>query len=88
MAVQYNNPGNIRAGEGYAGETGETYKAKDGSEYVIFDTPEMGLRAMFLDLRSKTKEFDGDLMKMIQKYAPEADGNDPVAYHKFVSDYQ
>ena len=86
MAVQYNNPGNIRAGQGYAGETGKTYKAKDGSEYVIFDTPEMGLRAMFLDLRSKTKEFDGDLMKMIQKYAPEADGNDPVAYHKFVSD--
>lgn len=66
MAVRYNNPGNIRQGEGFAGETGDTY----GSNYVVFDTAQMGLRAMFLDFRSKIKQFDGDLAQMITKYAP------------------
>ncbi len=55
MAIRYNNPGNIRGGQDYAGETGEFYTASDGSQYVIFDTPEMGLRALFVDLRVKVK---------------------------------
>ena len=84
MAVSYNNPGNIRAGQGYAGETDERYTASDGSEYVIFDTPEMGLRALFVDLRSKIKEFDGDVDKIINKYAPPSDNNPTKKYANFV----
>ena len=80
MAVRYNNPGNIRQGEGFAGETGDTY----GSNYVVFDTPQMGLRAMFLDFSSKIKEFDGDLAKMITKYAPPSDNNPTDKYISYV----
>ena len=58
MSLIYNNPGNIRPGEDYAGETGEFYTALDGSKYVIFDSPEMGLRALFVDLRSKITQFN------------------------------
>jgi hypothetical protein len=84
MARSFNNPGNIRAGQNYAGETGENYKASDGSEYVVFDTKEMGLRALFVDLRSKVKEFDGDIDKIINKYAPPSDKNPTKKYAEFV----
>ena len=82
--TQYNNPFNIRPGQGYAGESG-TYKGKDGSEYVIFDSMELGLRAGLVDLRSKIKQKDGDLLEMIKKFAPEKDQNNPDSYFSFVS---
>ena len=66
MANIYNNPTNIEAGQGFAGETGNIY----GDRFSEFDTPEMGLRATFRDLRNKMKEFDGDVDKMITKFAP------------------
>ena len=66
MADIYNNPTNIEAGQGFAGETGKVY----GNRFSEFDTPEMGLRATFKDLRNKMKEFDGDVDKMITKFAP------------------
>ena len=84
MATQYNNPGNIRGGQDYAGETGDVYVAEDGSEYVVFDTPEMGLRALFVDLRSKISEFDGNIDQMINKYAPPSDNNPTKKYAEFV----
>jgi len=84
MAIKYNNPGNIRGGQDYAGETGEFYTASDGSQYVIFDTPEMGLRALFVDLRSKLNEFDGDIDQIINKYAPPSDNNPTQKYAEFV----
>ena len=80
----YNNPGNIRAGQDYAGELDDRYKASDGSEYVKFDTPEMGLRALFIDLRSKINQFDGDIDKIIAKYAPPSDKNPTDKYIEFV----
>lgn len=84
MAVIYNNPGNIRAGQDYAGELDDQYKASDGSGYVKFDSPEMGLRALFIDLRSKINEFDGDIDKIITKYAPPSDKNPTNKYIEFV----
>jgi hypothetical protein len=66
MANIYNNPTNIEAGEGFAGETGKVY----ADRFAEFDTPEMGLRAAFRDLRTKMKEFDGDVNKIITKFAP------------------
>lgn len=84
MSVKYNNPGNIRPGQGYAGETGEFYYDKNGEPYVIFDSPELGLRAMFVDLRSKIKEFDGDIKSIVNKYAPPQDDNPTSSYVDFV----
>ena len=66
MANIYNNPTNIEAGQGFAGETGNIYS----NRFSEFDTPEMGLRATFRDLRNKMKEFDGDVDKIITKFAP------------------
>jgi hypothetical protein len=84
MAISYNNPGNIRAGQGYAGELEDTYKAADGSAYVKFDSPEMGLRALFIDLRSKINQFDGNIDQIINKYAPPSDNNPTDKYIEYV----
>jgi len=86
MTTIYNNAGNIRAGQGYAGETGEFYYDANGQPYVIFDSPEMGLRALFVDLRSKLNEFNGDIAQMITKYAPPSDNNPTDNYIKFIQD--
>ena len=84
MSIRYNNPGNIRGGQDYAGETGEFYYDANGEPYVIFDSPEMGLRALYIDLRSKLNEFDGDIDQIINKYAPPSDNNPTQKYAEFV----
>jgi len=84
MKLIYNNPGNIRPGQDFAGETGEFYTAEDGSQYVIFDSPEMGLRALFIDLRLKIKQFNGNIDNIVNKYAPPADNNPTSSYVSFV----
>ena len=57
-----NNPGNILAGQGYAGQTGDTYTGKtSGLTYTKFDSPEMGLRAVFQEVKGKLKEFNGNV---------------------------
>ena len=66
MAI-FNNPGNIEKGAGFAGDTGKTY---GNNRFSVFDSKEMGIRAIFRDLRTKMKEFDGDVDKVIAKYAP------------------
>ena len=40
----------------------------------------MGLRALFVDLRSKISEFDGNIDQMINKYAPPSDNNPTKKY--------
>ncbi len=84
MKLIYNNPGNIRPGEDFAGETDEFYTAADGSQYVIFDSPEMGLRALFIDLKSKIKDFNGNIDQIVNKYAPPGDDNPTSSYASFV----
>tara|TARA_R110000868_G_scaffold96479_3_gene265525 strand:+ start:6010 stop:10653 length:4644 start_codon:yes stop_codon:yes gene_type:complete len=84
MTNIYNNAGNIRAGEEYAGETGEFYYDANGKPYVIFDSPEMGLRALHVDLRSKINEFNGDITQMFIKYAPPSDNNPTNNYIDFI----
>ena len=84
MTNIYNNAGNIRAGEEYAGETGEFYYDANGKPYVIFDSPEMGLRALHVDLRSKINEFNGDITQMFMKYAPPSDNNPTNSYIDFI----
>jgi hypothetical protein len=81
MAEIYNNAGNIEVGQGYAGETGETYakdRKDDRKPFVVFENPVMGLRAMFRDLRKKTQDFEGSLYNIINKYAPPTENNTDV----------
>ena len=75
----FNNPGNIEIGQEYAGETGEVYAER----FSIFDSKEMGIRALAKDLNTKIKRFDGDVEKIITQYAPPNE-NDTKAYIKFV----
>lgn len=81
MAI-YNNPGNIETGGGFAGDTGDTY---GDNRFAVFDSKEMGIRAIFRDLRKKMKDFDGDINSMISKYAPPTE-NETKDYVDFVKD--
>jgi len=74
----YNNPANIEIGQGYAGETGETYAGR----FAIFDSPVMGLRALFRDLSTKIERHSGDVRKIISQFAPDVENptNNYVRY--------
>ena len=87
--IEYNNPGNIEEGQGFAGETGEVYaihrrKEKNKKAFVIFDTPEAGLRAVVRDLTNKINDFNGDLQAIVAKYAPPKDNNPTTEYFKYL----
>ena len=93
MANIYNNAGNIEQGQGFAGETGETYakgrlqhevEAKEGFKkpFVVFDTPQMGMRAIFRDIRHKIKKHDGILWSIVSEYAPPSENNTDLYYEK------
>ena len=71
----YNNPGNIEDGQGYAGQTGETYANDRERPFVVFDSPEMGIRALAKDLTTKIKRHKGDIKKIITEYAPNTENN-------------
>ena len=75
----FNNPGNIEFGQGYAGETGEKYSER----FAVFDSKEMGIRALARDLTTKIKRFDGDIKDIITQFSPPNE-NDTDAYIKFV----
>ena len=75
----YNNPGNIEATQEFAGQIG-TYG--DG-RFAEFDSAEMGMRALAMDLSSKINDYDGNIMEMISKYAPNNE-NKTVRYSNFI----
>ena len=77
----FNNPGNIEIGQGYAGETGDVY----ADRFAVFDSPQMGVRALGRDIKTKIKRFDGDLQSIINQYAP-PDENDTNNYFEYVKD--
>tara|TARA_R100001443_G_scaffold72087_1_gene80187 strand:- start:88 stop:699 length:612 start_codon:yes stop_codon:yes gene_type:complete len=68
MANIYNNPGNILLGENFAGETGKYYTGKKRLRYAVFDSPEMGIRALYQDIRSKLRRSDGDVEDAMLRY--------------------
>ena len=76
--TRYNNPGNIEVGQKYAGETGETY----ADRFAVFDSPEMGIRALARDLRTKINRHKGDISKIINQYAPRSEN--PATYEKYL----
>jgi hypothetical protein len=82
-----NNPGNILAGQGYAGQTGDTYTGKtSGLTYTKFDSPEMGLRAVFQEVRGKLEEFDGDVELALLKYLGGDKGTKEERYARAATD--
>ncbi len=79
MAI-FNNPGNVE-GSDWAGVTGEGYG--ENNRFPVFDSPEMGVRAMMRDIGTKIKRHDGNIDAIISQYAPPNE-NDTEAYIKFV----
>lgn len=77
--IRNNNPGNLESGD-FQGA-----KGKDGN-YLKFDTPENGLRAMMLNLKNQ-QDLHGlnTVQDIIGKYAPPEDNNDTNAYIMDVS---
>lgn len=75
--VRNNNPGNVRPSATYAwrGQVGV-----DSGGYLIFDTPEAGIRAVAVDLLTKYKRGLVTVRSIISVYAPPADNNDTEAY--------
>ena len=83
----YNNPGNIEIGEGFAGGyevTNKTYADDRERPFVVFDSPEMGMRALAMDINSKLKQFNGNVSEIIKKYAPKEDENKTTNYVLYV----
>ena len=66
--TDFSNPGNIEIGQGYAGETGETY----ADRFSTFDSPQMGIRAIAKDITTKIKRFDGNLLNICLLYTSDA----------------
>jgi len=83
----YYNPGNIEIGQNYAGETGETYANDRPRPFVVFDSPESGLRALMRDITTKVNNLDGNLMGIINRYAPPADNNPTSSYYDYVKSF-
>lgn len=82
----YNNAGNIEVGQGYAGETNKTYandRKDDKKPFVVFDTPQMGVRAIMMDMRTKIKRHKGSLIHIINEYAPPSENRTDL-YYKYI----
>ena len=81
-AVEYNNPGNVERNQDWAGMLDDTGYGTD-NRFAIFDSPQMGLRALMRDVKTKIKDSDGNLREMINKYAPRSE-NPTEEYYKYV----
>ena len=77
----YNNPGNVERNQKWAGMVSGGYGSND--RFAIFDSPQMGLRALMRDAQTKIEDQKGDLFKMISKYAPRSE-NPTNDYYQYV----
>jgi hypothetical protein len=83
----YNNPGNVEVGQGFAGGyevTNQTYANDRDRPFAVFDSPEMGMRALAMDINSKLEQFNGNVSEIIKKYAPKEDENNTLNYVNYV----
>ena len=81
------NPGNVEYGADWTGalpgigyQHGEVVK---GGRHAIFNSPVLGLRALFRDVKTKMGRHGGDISKIIKQYAPPSD-NPTKKYIEFV----
>ena len=83
-SVRNNNPGNIRTG-GDAWQGALEGMPKD-EEFVTFESPEMGVRAMARTLNTYKTKYELDtISKIINRWAPSSE-NDTKSYIKTVSE--
>lgn len=76
LAERANNPGNITGEANWLGKTGT-----ENGRFVKFETPELGFRAMAINLRSAQDKHGRDtVQKIIGAYAPPGDNNPTHAY--------
>ncbi|MBX8878329.1 hypothetical protein HCH41_05055 [Enterobacter ludwigii] len=78
--IRNNNPGNIEYSKTnpWVGQTG------DDGRFAKFETPEHGIRALGRNLLSYQRQGIDTVSDIVEKWAPEKDGNDTVAYIKAV----
>ena len=71
--IRNNNPGNIRGSNAFKwdGEIG-----RDSGDFVIFDTPENGLRALARTLRTYRRNYGLNTIRgIVNRYAPTSENN-------------
>lgn len=78
--IRNNNPGNLEFSKTnpWVGQTG------DDGRFAKFETPEHGIRALGRNLLSYQRQGIDTVSDIVEKWAPEKDGNDTVAYIKAV----
>jgi hypothetical protein len=79
-AWRNNNPGNLE----YRGQKGAIGREKAG-RFAKFASEEDGMNALKETLRTTYK--DRPAASLAEKYAPKTDGNDPVAYTRFLAQH-
>ncbi len=80
IGLRNNNPGNIRPGDPWLGAIGSN------GGFVVFSSIEYGLRALAKDLTNKIKGGYNTINKIVNRYAPASDNNNPAAYAAKVSE--
>jgi hypothetical protein len=74
-----NNPGNIRRVAGVTWDGANPDQSED-PDFVVFLSPEYGIRAMALILKSYAKRGLNTVQGIINRWAPPADANNTAAY--------
>lgn len=81
LGLRQRNPGNIRPGAGFIGESG------DGGGYATFGSDDEGLRAIQRLLMTYGDKYDiKTLRQLANRYAPPSDNNPTANYIDFLSD--
>jgi len=81
LGLRQRNPGNIRPGAGFIGESG------DGGGYATFGSDDEGLRAIQRLLMTYGDKYDiKTLRQLANRYAPPSDNNPTGNYIDFLSD--
>jgi len=81
MALNYNNPGNIRlTSENWIGQV----KPGDSTSFATFTTLPYGYRALFKLLTTYINQGFNNLSRIIYKYAPPGDSNPTISYLQYV----
>lgn len=78
--IRNNNAGNIRVSKDqWQGAVGQ-----DADGFVVFETPEHGIRALGKNLLSYQRQGFDSVEKIINRWAPPQDNNDTESYINFV----
>lgn len=79
-----NNPTNIRPGSNWQGLKGVAIAGKNG-KFCVFENNTYGSRAAFVLLKNYIKGGYNTIAKIINRWAPSSDGNNPTSYADFVA---